>query len=245
MPTHLEWPEIALRLALAFAAGLLVGLNRSKSGHPAGLRTTLLVCLAAAVAMLQVNILLGTGGRKPDSFMMLDLMRLPLGILSGIGFIGAGAILRKGNMIQGVTTAATLWFVTVIGLCLGGGQIGLGLTSLALALIILHGLKWLERHMREQKLATLTVMTGRNGPDEQEISAQLAAAGFKISGCSVTYIDQGRLRRLHYALGWRGRSTETQSPPIVHRLALQAGVQELEWRPNSASDELHGNEFPI
>src|ERR1017187_6574158 len=87
MSTNLEWPEIALRLALAFAAGMLIGLNRSEHGQPAGLRTMLLVCLAAAVAMLQVNILLSTGGRKSDSFMMLDLMRLPLGILSGMGFI--------------------------------------------------------------------------------------------------------------------------------------------------------------
>jgi putative Mg2+ transporter-C (MgtC) family protein len=163
MPTHLEWTEIALRLALALVAGLLIGLNRSKHGHAAGLRTTMLVCLAATVAMLQVNILLDTGGRRSDSFMMLDLMRLPLGILSGIGFIGAGAILRKGDMVQGVTTAATLWFVTVIGLCLGGGQIGLGLTSLALALIILWGLKWLELRMCEQMLATLTHHHGAQG----------------------------------------------------------------------------------
>jgi putative Mg2+ transporter-C (MgtC) family protein len=242
MPTHLEWPEIALRLALAFAAGLLIGLNRSEQGHAAGLRTTLLICLAATVAMLQVNVLLDTGGRKSDSFMMLDLMRLPLGILTGVGFIGAGAILRRGNMVRGVTTAATLWFVTVIGLCIGGGQIGLGLTSLALALIVLWGLKWLEQYMREQKLATLTLTTGPEGPTEEEIRDQLEVAGFSVTGCAVTYTDQARRRRLHYAVGWRARSSATLFPPVVGRLAQQPGVQELEWCPNAASDELQRNE---
>src|SRR6202453_2366908 len=123
MPLTLTWQEVAIRLTLSVVAGALIGLDR---GGAAGLRTTLLVCLAAAVAMVQTNLLLATRGRSPDSFIMMDLMRLPLGILTGMGFIGGGAILRRDGFVLGVTTAATLWFVTVIGLCLGGGQIGLG-----------------------------------------------------------------------------------------------------------------------
>ena len=126
MPTHLDWPEIALRLALTVVAGTLVGLDRGRHGRPVGLRTTLLVCLAAAVSMIQTNLMLPTAGRKADSFVMLDLMCLPLGILTGMGFIGAGAILKRGELVLGITTAATLWFVTVLGLCFGGGQWVLG-----------------------------------------------------------------------------------------------------------------------
>jgi len=92
--------------------GGLVGFNREEHGRAAGLCTMILVCVAAAVSMIQVGLLLETRGRNPDSFVMLDLMRLPLGILSGMGFIGAGAILRRGSAVVGVTTAATLWFVT-------------------------------------------------------------------------------------------------------------------------------------
>lgn len=66
--------------------------------------------------MMQVNALLPMAGRMPDSFVANDLMRLPPGILTGVGFIGAGAIFRRGDMVVGVT-AATLWLVTVIGLC--------------------------------------------------------------------------------------------------------------------------------
>jgi len=80
-----------------------------------GLRTTLLVCLAAAISMVSVNLFLATAGKPSDSFVVLDLMRLPLGILTGMGFIGGGAILRRDGLVVGVTTAATLWFVTVMG----------------------------------------------------------------------------------------------------------------------------------
>lgn len=128
----LTWSEIAIRLLCAFAAGGLIGLNRSEHGHAAGLRTAILVCLTVCIAMLQVNRLLPLAGRPSDSFVMNDPMRLLLGILSGMGFIGAGAIVRRDNFVVGVTTAATMWFLTVIGLCFGGGQIGLGLVGAAL-----------------------------------------------------------------------------------------------------------------
>ena len=65
---------------------------------------------------------MGTAGKLPTSFMVLDPMRLPPDILSGMGFIGAGAIIRRDNLLLGVTTAATLRLLTVLGLCFGGGQ---------------------------------------------------------------------------------------------------------------------------
>src|SRR5262245_17803793 len=143
MTPELGWPDILLRLALTVVVGVLIGYDRSEQGKAAGMRTTLLVCLAASVAMIDVNLLLPTAGRPANSFIMNDAMRLPLGILTGVGFIGAGAILRRDNIVVGITTAATLWLVTVIGLCIGGGQIGLGLAGTAIGLSALWGLKWL------------------------------------------------------------------------------------------------------
>ena len=116
MPLHIGWGDVALRLVLTIIAGALIGYNRTEHGKAAGLRTTLFVCLAASVAMIQMNLLLPMAGKPSDSFITNDLMRLPLGILTGVGFIGGGAILRRDNIISGVTTAATLWYVTVIGL---------------------------------------------------------------------------------------------------------------------------------
>src|SRR6185312_3373037 len=150
MPLHISWSEIALRLLLTVIAGVLIGYDRSEHGKAAGMRTTLLVCLAASVAMIQVNLLLPTAGKPADSFVTNDLMRLPLGILTGVGFIGAGAIMRRDNIIVGVTTAATLWLVTVVGLCLGGGQLALGVVTTVLGIAALQGLGWVESQLRMQ-----------------------------------------------------------------------------------------------
>jgi putative Mg2+ transporter-C (MgtC) family protein len=125
MPLHPTATDIAIRLALTMLAGGIAGLNRGARGHAAGFRTTILVCLAASIAMIQANILLPLGGKTAESFSVMDLMRLPLGILTGVGFIGGGTILKRGDLVTGVTTAATLWLVTVIGLCFGGGQLAL------------------------------------------------------------------------------------------------------------------------
>lgn len=81
MPLALDWTDIAARLACAFAAGAAFGVNRSESGKAAGLRTTILVGLAACLAMLQANALLDQAGKARDGFATLDVMRLPLGIL--------------------------------------------------------------------------------------------------------------------------------------------------------------------
>src|ERR1700733_7564745 len=97
MELTLSWTAIGIRLLLATLFSLVIGLNSDERGHPAGMRTTMLVCLAETLAQLQANLLLATAGRTPPSFGILDLERLPLGILSGIGFIGAGVILEREN----------------------------------------------------------------------------------------------------------------------------------------------------
>jgi putative Mg2+ transporter-C (MgtC) family protein len=85
MHATVTWPEIALRLILTVLAAGVIGFNRDEHGRPAGLRTNLLVALAACVAMIQTNILAISTGKSSDSFVVMDIMRLPLGILSGIG----------------------------------------------------------------------------------------------------------------------------------------------------------------
>jgi putative Mg2+ transporter-C (MgtC) family protein len=157
MPFIPVWQDLAIRLAVALLAGALLGLNRGESGKAAGLRTTMLVCLAACLAMLQMNVLLSQAGKPEGSFAVLDLMRLPLGILSGVGFIGAGAILRKDGLVTGLTTAATLWFVTVVGLCAGGGQIALAVIGIVLGMFVLSALAKIEHRSPRNLRASLTI----------------------------------------------------------------------------------------
>ncbi|HEY3456727.1 MAG TPA: MgtC/SapB family protein [Bryobacteraceae bacterium] len=230
MPIHLGWSDIAVRLALTVLAGTLIGINRTERGRPAGLRTTLLVCLAASVAMIQANLLMATAGKTGDSFITLDLMRLPLGILSGMGFIGAGAIVRRDNLVVGITTAATLWFVTVIGLCFGGGQLRLGLAALALGLAVLWGLKWFEQITKRDRRAELTVVTTPDGPSEKNIRACVAASD-RVVPLATAYRQSTRYRRLGFDISWRARPAEPSVPRFVEELAKLPGVVKVDWRP--------------
>lgn len=231
LPMHapLRWIDVAVRLALTIFVGVAIGYNRREHGKAAGMRTTLLVCLAASVAMLQVNALLPMAGRAPNSFVMNDLMRLPLGILTGVGFIGGGAILRRGNMIVGVTTAATLWLVTVIGLCLGGGQILLGLAATAIGLFALWVLEWVEARMRQQHGARFSIELDTTGPSETEIRSALGHAGLSISGSTYRIEEGGRRRRLVFDVYEVRPTSSNQTPPFVTQLARQAGVLGLQW----------------
>jgi putative Mg2+ transporter-C (MgtC) family protein len=231
LPLTITWVDIAIRLVGAMLAGILFGWDRSHHGRAAGLRTTTLVALAACVAMIEANLLLPTTGKHPDSFVVLDLMRLPLGILSGMGFIGAGAIVRRDNFVVGVTTAAAMWFVTVLGLCFGGGQILLGLAGTAIGAAVLTGLKIVEDRMKHDRLGRLSIVAGSAGPAEDEIGEILLANGFRVNSLGVTLLHGGSDREMNYDLQWRAISEEVRIPDAIGRLARHSGVVRVEWTP--------------
>jgi putative Mg2+ transporter-C (MgtC) family protein len=177
MATTIDWSEVGIRIILTIIAGALIGINRTETGRQAGLRTTILVCLAASISMIQVNLLLPTTGKTPDSFVFFGPMRLPLDMLTGMGFMGAVAIARRGDIVQGVTTAATLWSVTLIGLSVGGGQIGLGVACLVFTLLILWGLKRFEKALRQDRHATLFLRTAGEETTGRRNSENAAISG--------------------------------------------------------------------
>ena len=226
---ELGWKEIGVRLFLTVLGGALLGLNREEHGRAAGLRTTLLVCLAASLSMIQVNLLLGVAGKAHDSFVVMDLMRLPLGILSGMGFIGGGAILRKGELVRGVTTAATLWFVTVMGLCFGGGQLGLGIIALVLGMAILAGFKRLEKVAHQDCRARLALVADTRMPTEDYLRRVLTAAGYKLAIISVSIGENATWKELHCELHWHGRSSETRPPAFLKSLTEEFRFQRADW----------------
>jgi putative Mg2+ transporter-C (MgtC) family protein len=181
--------------------------------------------------MLQANALLNIAGKSPSSFVVLDLMRLPLGILSGMGFIGAGAILRRDSLVIGVTTAATLWFVTVVGLCFGGGQITLGLLGLGLGLLVLWCMRWVEQRTMQDRHATLRLVADASGPNEDQLRALLTAEDYRIGALGVSYMQREKRREFTYQLWWRARRREHPQPAIVEKLAATPGVTNLDWTP--------------
>jgi uncharacterized membrane protein YhiD involved in acid resistance len=151
--------DIALRLGCALVAGIVLGLEREKRGRAAGLRTTAVVCVAAALAMVLSEEL--PMAHQHGALFGGDPGRLAAGVLTGMGFLGAGVIIRQDTLVRGVTTAAVLWLTTIIGLLFGSGHLMLGAVGVGMALAILVGLPFIERQMDNDGYIPLTItMTG-------------------------------------------------------------------------------------
>lgn len=121
--------EMVLRLLLAAVLGASLGYQRTRAGKPAGLRDYTLICVGAA--LFTVASLYGFGG-------IADPSRIAAGIVAGIGFLGAGAIIRREEgLVAGLTTAATIWVVAAIGLAAGAGLYVVSAVTTAIALIVL------------------------------------------------------------------------------------------------------------
>jgi putative Mg2+ transporter-C (MgtC) family protein len=228
MPEHLGWGMIAVRLVLTVIAGGLIGLNRGERQRRVGLRTTLLVCLAASITMILVNLLMPVMNRSEG------LMRLPQGIFAGIGFIGAGAIVRRGRLVEGITTAATLWFVTVMGMCFGTGYIALGVVAFGLAAFVLWCLKWAEHRIGIPRRARLVISFDTGAEIEQRILAALAHAGYKIAGESRVFTDDGKCCEIRYQLRWHDDGRTAFTPGFADDLVREGGLHRLEWRQAAA-----------
>jgi putative Mg2+ transporter-C (MgtC) family protein len=112
----MELIEIILKLVLAIALGGIIGLEREASQKPAGFRTNILVCVGSAMMMTLAVLLIQGKGGSPDT-----LVRMAAGVLTGIGFLGAGTILHDRGTVAGLTTASTIWLVAGLGLVIGAG----------------------------------------------------------------------------------------------------------------------------
>jgi putative Mg2+ transporter-C (MgtC) family protein len=160
---------------------------------------------------------------------MNDLMRLPLGILTGVGFIGGGAILRRDSLVIGVTTAATLWYVTVIGLCFGGGQFGLGAAATLLGLLTLWVLKWFEDGLRRERIVHLTIVIGENGPSVDAIVQRLRQAGLTIVKQSVAWAANDRRRDVTFEVRELSYPGVMVTPRVIVELEKEPGIEKLAW----------------
>jgi putative Mg2+ transporter-C (MgtC) family protein len=112
----METIEVILKLVLAIALGGLIGLEREASQKPAGFRTNILVCVASAMMMTMATLLVQAKGGTSDT-----LIRMAAGVITGVGFLGAGTIFQARGTIAGLTTASTLWLVSGLGLVIGAG----------------------------------------------------------------------------------------------------------------------------
>lgn len=151
--------EILLRLLLSAGLGALVGFERESHGQSAGLRTHMILAVGATLAMtLSINLafqFLPAGGGDPT--------RLAAQVISGIGFLGAGAILRYGASIRGLTTATSLWTLAVVGLAVGAGEYLVATATTIVLLIILSLMEMLEKHLKLAQIHTPLMVNGKDG----------------------------------------------------------------------------------
>ncbi len=140
---------IMLRLGLAFILGGLIGFEREIRHHSAGLRTHILVCLGSCLIMLTSLYVFDIY----RDIAPLDPARIAAGVVTGIGFLGAGTIIRSGEAVKGLTTAATLWFVAGVGLGVGCGFYAGSLIASFMAVAVLYILRYLECNLIKKEQA--------------------------------------------------------------------------------------------
>lgn len=144
IPQMLGVTQIMLRLLCAMLVGLVIGTEREYSNRPAGMRTHILVALGAAAVMITSQMIFAqynVYGATPDP------ARLPAQVITGVGFLGAGTIMREGSNIKGLTTAASLWAVACLGVAAGGGYYAIALVGMGFVFITLTVVEILQQHM--------------------------------------------------------------------------------------------------
>jgi len=132
--------QIAGRLITAALLGGLIGLERQVQRHSAGLRTHILVCLGSCLIMLTSLYVFDIYSGRVS----IDPARIAAGVVTGIGFLGAGAVIREGDGVRGLTTAASIWVVAGIGLAVGCGFYSAGIFTAAIVLLVLLFLRRIE-----------------------------------------------------------------------------------------------------
>lgn len=166
-----------LRLTLAGLLGALVGIERESRGHPAGIRTQSLVALAAA---------LFTGvGSEGFTGIGVDTSRVASQVVTGIGFIGAGVILKNRGSVRGLTTAATLFLSGALGVAVGAGLIFPAVFSAIAAISIIYGLRMLKPIVRRSGLVTLEVDYRRGHGTIGPLLRALQEAGYSIEDVEI------------------------------------------------------------
>ena len=187
-----EWIDILTRLLVATIAGGLIGLERTYHGRPAGFRTHTLVCVASSLLML-VTMYQAKWftGALPDTI-RVDPTRMAQGVMTGIGFLGAGVIMREGLTVRGLTTAASIWTTAAIGILAGVGFFSAVLAGSVITIGTLTVFRKVENRMPSQIYANNTIIFRRdNYLSETEIRKLHSTNGFSVANISYRLLEQG------------------------------------------------------
>ncbi|GAB4538546.1 MAG: MgtC/SapB family protein [Thermodesulfovibrionia bacterium] len=167
------------RLLLGAVIGGIIGLERELHGRAAGLRTQLIVCLSAVLIMV-VSEDYYLYIRHLDPSLIIDPTRIASSAIIGVGFIGAGVIIKSGFTIRGLTTAASIWVVSAIGLAIGAGLYIEGISTFVITIVALVLLRRFEKHLKTMHFKVITVTTTSDKDADKEIGPLFYEYGIDI-----------------------------------------------------------------
>ncbi|MCR4437774.1 MAG: MgtC/SapB family protein [bacterium] len=219
-----------LQMLLAVVLGATVGFERALHGRPAGLRTHALVCVGSTMIMLTAR---GLASVSPEGSLLaritVDPGRIAAGIITGIGFLGAGSIIKSGDFVRGLTTAACLWFVAALGITIGEGFYLLSVVATAIALFVLIVLDRFEHrfaHVVYRCLRVVVPMTERHEA-ERAFREILSREGLRIQDTQYVLKPKAGVAQVIFRL--RG-TTRSGGSGFLEKLSSVRGVTTLEWR---------------
>ncbi|WP_047197516.1 MgtC/SapB family protein [Caldimonas brevitalea] len=214
------YQDITLRLLFALGIGGAIGLERSYHGRPAGFRTHALVSLSTCVLMLVTVYQTRWFPEGPRTHVTLDPTRMAQGIMTGIGFLGAGTIMKDGLSVRGLTTAASIWMTAAIGVLVGVGFYFPAVLATALTLGTLSVFRWIESRMPSQFHATFVVRFDRRSKmNEHEMRQMLQRYGFSVANMNY---------RLDAEAGFFEYRTVIRASRASKAAALSEGLNSLE-----------------
>ncbi|MDZ7295417.1 MAG: MgtC/SapB family protein [candidate division KSB1 bacterium] len=220
--------QAVVQMLVAVVLGAVVGLERARHGRPAGMRTHALVCAGATMIMLTAR---GLATVSPEAMarITVDPGRIAAGIITGIGFLGAGSIIKSGDFVRGLTTAACLWFVAALGIIIGEGFFLLSLLATALALFLLVVMDRFEHRFARVVYRSLRVVVPAQERRRVEDSLRevLAEMGMRVQDTQYRLSAQAGAAQIVFRL--RG-STRTSGSELMERLLAVEGVRSVEWR---------------
>ncbi|MFH0730102.1 MAG: MgtC/SapB family protein [Pseudomonadota bacterium] len=185
--------EMVVRLLVALLAGGMVGYERSYHGRPAGFRTHALVCTASSLLML-VTVYEAHWVKAAADTVKLDPTRMAQGIMTGIGFLGAGVIFKEGLSIRGLTTAASIWITAAIGILAGIGFYFPLAVSVTLTLVILSLFHWIESRIPTQAYYHFDIRFGCGSKmSENDLRSLIKRHGFSIANFSYCFGGEDRI----------------------------------------------------
>ena len=187
-----EYAKITIHLLGAFLAGGLIGIERSFHGRPAGFRTHTLVCVTSSLLMLVTLYQWTWLPGVPLDTVKTDPTRMAQGIMTGIGFLGAGVIYKEGATVRGLTTAASIWLTAAIGILFGIGFYFPAILATAFSLGILAVFRWFEARMpcTDIRLSSYSVPPHKTMP-EKDLRDLLSQHGFSIANMAYRIIENG------------------------------------------------------